>query len=113
MTEITVPDRLNETGDAVHMQLLPLLDFGDVIKGLKRGGRFTRREWDGSKGLFIFLVQGSSFQVNREPLLSILGEGTAVGYCGHIDIMVMEGVVAVWTPSQLEMLAEDWIEVIP
>lgn len=47
------------------------MNFGQVVEGLKIGKRFQREGWNG-KGMFIFLVNGSTFTVNREPLLSIL-----------------------------------------
>lgn len=50
------------------------MNFGDVINGLKSGRRFCRDGWNG-KNMFIFMVPGSVFRVNREPLLSILGDG--------------------------------------
>lgn len=83
------------------------LGFDSVIKTLKEGGTAWRDGWNG-KGMFIFLVNGSKFKVNREPLLSILGEGTDVSYNSHIDMKTADGSIAVWNPSQVDMIAEDW-----
>ena len=58
--------------------------------------------------MFIFLVPGSEFEVNREPLLSILGEGTKVKYHGHIDVKTADGMIVPWLPSQTDILANDW-----
>lgn len=85
------------------------LDFGAVVRGLKQGKRFARSGWNG-KGMFIFLVPGSTFTVNREPLLSILGEGTQVDYHGHVDMRTATGQIVPWLCSQTDMLAEDWAE---
>lgn len=84
--------------------------FSDVVAGLKRGRRFARAGWNG-KGMFVFLVPGSTFKVNREPLLSILGEGTEVDYHGHVDMRTATGQIVPWLCSQTDLLAEDWIEV--
>ena len=87
------------------------MDFGSVISGLKAGKRYQRAGWNG-KGMFIFLVGGSRFLVNREPLLSILGEGTEVEYHAHIDMKTAQGYVVPWLASQADMLADDWIEAV-
>lgn len=86
------------------------MTFGKAIELLKRGKRVAREGWNG-KGMFLFLVAGSTFTVNREPLLSIMGEGTQVQYHAHIDMKTAQGYVVPWLASQADMLAEDWIEV--
>jgi hypothetical protein len=88
------------------------MDFGSAIAALKEGRRVAREGWNG-KGMFLFLVAGSNFVVNREPLLSIMGEGATVTYRPHIDMKDAEGKVVPWLASQTDMLAEDWVEVLP
>lgn len=83
------------------------MTFGDAIAALKAGKRVAREGWNG-KGMFIFLVNGSTFAVNREPLLSILGEGTQVQYHAHIDMKTAQGYIVPWLASQADMLSEDW-----
>ena len=85
----------------------PIGDFGTAIRALKEGRRVCRAGWNG-KGMFLFLVNGSNFVVNREPLLSIMGEGTMATYRPHIDMKDAEGKVVPWLASQTDMLAEDW-----
>ncbi len=85
----------------------PSLDFADVVRGLKAGERYKRAGWNG-EGMFIFLVPGSTFAVNREPLLSMLGAGTEVQYHAHIDMKTAQGYIVPWLASQADMLAEDW-----
>ena len=56
------------------------MDFGQALEELKQGRRVARKGWNG-KGMFLFLVPGSKdLTVNREPLLSILGEGAKFNY---------------------------------
>lgn len=86
------------------------LDFADVVRGLKAGKRYARAGWNG-KGMFVFLVNGSTFAVNREPLISILGEGTQVQYHAHVDMRTASGEIVPWLASQSDVLAEDWFEV--
>jgi len=83
------------------------MNFGHALEILKAGGRVSRSGWNG-KNMFIFLVQGSTFTVNREPLISILGEGTEVNYHGHVDMRTADGTIVPWLCSQTDMLANDW-----
>lgn len=83
------------------------MDFSEALLYVKAGKRVSRAGWNG-KGMFIFLVPGSTFTVNREPLLSILGEGTQVNYHGHVDMKTADGMIVPWLCSQTDMLAEDW-----
>lgn len=83
------------------------MDFSDALRGVKAGKRAQRAGWNG-KGMFIFLVPGSTFSVNREPLLSILGEGAVVNYHGHVDMRTADGMIVPWLVSQTDMLADDW-----
>lgn len=84
-----------------------MMDFGDAIRAMKIGKRVARDGWNG-KGMFLFLVNGSTFTVNRDPLLSIMGEGTQVQYHAHIDMKTAQGYVVPWLASQADMLSEDW-----
>ena len=84
------------------------MDFSQALVQIKAGERVARSGWNG-KGMFIFLVRGSRFTVNREPLLSILGEGTEVDYHGHVDMRTANGQIVPWLCSQTDMLADDWV----
>lgn len=86
------------------------MSYSLALELVKQGKRVQRAGWNG-KGMFIFLVPGSTFTVNREPLLSILGEGTSVNYHGHIDMKTADGMIVPWLCSQTDALAEDWQEV--
>jgi hypothetical protein len=84
------------------------MNFGQALEALKDGKRCARHGWNG-KGLFIFLVKGSKFLVNREPLLSHFGEGYEIDYKPHIDMKAVDGSISVWTASQTDIMAEDWV----
>lgn len=86
------------------------MNFGEALSNIKAGHRVARTGWNG-KNMFLFLVPGSVFKVNREPLLSILGEGTEVQYHAHIDMKTAQGYVVPWLASQADLLAEDWMVV--
>lgn len=83
------------------------MNFGEALAAIKDGKRVARAGWNG-KGMFLFLVPGSVFRVNREPLRSILGEGAEVQYHAHIDMKTAQGYVVPWLASQADLLADDW-----
>ena len=85
------------------------MNFGQALELLKEGKKVSRVGWNGDN-MFLFLVQGSTFKVNRQPLLGIYPEGTEIDYHAHIDIKTADGKVVTWTCSQTDMLAEDWYE---
>lgn len=83
------------------------ITFGQAIEALKFGNKVARAGWNG-KGMFLFLVPGSTFKVNRAPLLGIYTEGTEINYCPHVDMKTADGKVVPWLASQTDVLAEDW-----
>ena len=83
------------------------MSFGLAIEALKKGHKVARAGWNG-KGMFLFLVPGSTFQVNRAPLLGIYPEGHTVNYCPHIDMKTADEKVVPWLASQTDVLADDW-----
>ena len=83
------------------------MNFEDALYLVKTGNKVARKGWNG-KDMFIFLVPGSTFEVNRAPLLGIFPEGTAVSYQPHIDMYTARGTIVPWLASQSDLLAEDW-----
>jgi hypothetical protein len=86
------------------------MDFGKALELLKLGAKVARAGWNG-KGMFLFLVPGSTFKVSRAPLLGIYPEGTEVNYHAHVDMKTADEKVVPWLCSQTDMLAEDWVVV--
>ena len=87
-----------------------LLNFGQALDALKAGKLVARQGWNG-KGTFLYFVKGSTFTVNRAPLLGIYPEGTEITYCPHIDMKTADGSCVPWLASQTDVLAEDWLVV--
>lgn len=83
------------------------MNFGEALEELKAGNKVARSGWNG-KDMFLFLVPGSTFVVNRHPLLGIYLEGTEISYHAHVDMKTAQGDVVPWLCSQTDMLAEDW-----
>ena len=84
-----------------------LLTFSEALMALKDNKKVRRTGWNG-KGMFIFLVPGSTFKVNRPPLLGIYPEGTEINYCPHIDMKTADDKIVPWLASQTDVLADDW-----
>jgi hypothetical protein len=84
------------------------MNFSDALNAIKDGRRIARSGWNG-KDMFLFLVQGSRFTVNRAPLLGIYPEGAVIDYHAHIDMKTAQGYVVPWIASQADLLAEDWV----
>ena len=88
------------------------MDFGKALEAIKSGKRVTRTGWNGRRKngepMYVFLVQGSTFAVNRPPLLGIFKEGTLIDYKPHIDMCHADDSIGVWQAVTNDVLAEDW-----
>ena len=81
--------------------------IGWAVKQMNHGLRIRRKGWNG-KGMFIFLVPGSRFEVNSPPLLGIYPPGTVINYQAHVDMKTATGEIVPWLCSQSDLLAIDW-----
>lgn len=86
------------------------MNFSQALEAVKAGSKVAREGWNG-KGMFVFLVPGSTFTVNRPPLLGIYPEGTVVNYHAHIDMRTADGQIVPWLASQTDLLTDDWLVV--
>ena len=83
-----------------------MLNFSQALEAIKTGAKMARAGWNG-KEMFVFLVNGSTFTVNRPPLNVIYPEGTEINYRSHIDMRTADGSIVPWIASQTDLLAED------
>lgn len=81
--------------------------FSEALELIKQGKKVARSGWNG-KNMFVFLVPGSRFKVNRPPLLGIYPEGTEIDYHAHVDMRTATGQIVPWLVSQTDLLANDW-----
>ena len=86
------------------------MSFSEALVAIKSGKKVARVNWNG-KDMFLFLVHGSIFTVNRPPLLGIYPEGTTITYRSHIDMRTANGEIVPWIASQSDLLETDWVEV--
>lgn len=83
------------------------MNFSQALELIKEGKKMARAGWNG-KDMFVFLVAGSEFEVNRAPLNAIYPEGTKVSYRPHIDMRAADGTIGVWLASTSDILSDDW-----
>ena len=93
------------------------MNFSEALLLIKDGKKLTRSNWNGNKlhaegkpakPMFVYLVHGSEFEVNRAPLNSIFEIGTKVKYRPHIDLRAANDTCGVWSISMTDALADDW-----
>lgn len=81
--------------------------IGWAVRMMRNGKRVCRAGWNG-KDMFLYLVPGSRFEVDRPPLLGIYPEGHPIDYQPHVDMKTAQGACVPWLCSQSDLLAEDW-----
>jgi len=82
--------------------------IGWAVKQLLAGATVARRGWNG-RGMFLFLVPGSTFAVSEgRPMAAHYEVGTQINYQPHVDMQTADGSVVPWLCSQTDLLAVDW-----
>lgn len=87
------------------------MNFEGALGHLRAGQRLFRKGWN-APNQYIFLVAGSTFEVNRAPLDQFFKPGTEVTYHPHIDLKCVDDTICVWNPWMLDLLADDWAIVV-
>jgi len=93
------------------------LNFGQAIESLKAGKRAARPSWNG-EGMWIALVSGDLLTKEYHSCLTHHQKRTADEYGnvdigGHIFMRTAYNIMQPgWSPSQADMLADDWQLVI-
>ena len=84
------------------------MSFSEALNKIKQGEKLARAGWNG-KDMFVFLVEGSRFEVNRKPLNEMFPTGTEVIYRPHIDMKAADGTIGVWAATMSDILTNDWV----
>lgn len=88
------------------------MNFGQAIEALKEGKKVARKCWNG-KGMYLWLVPASFVKkewCRDKGLLGAIGEKDGITCNGHIRMYCADGsITSGWAPSQVDILAEDWI----
>ena len=83
------------------------MNFSWALNEIKAGKLLKRTGWNG-RDMYVYLVPGSTFSVNRPPLSLIMERGTQIDYLSHIDMRSADGKYVPWLASQTDILADDW-----
>lgn len=99
---------LDETEDQpIHRNMDSYgINFGDVIEGLKKGGRAWRKGWNGAN-MFLYLVPASAYKAITPIAKEIFGE-ELVPYRQYLALKTAQGDVATWSPSNSDVFEKDW-----
>lgn len=82
------------------------MNFGEVIEALKTGLAVKRKSWSGGK--FLYYVPSASYPAMTDVAKSIMNEERKVSYKEYIAIRCKDGDVGFYTPTQCDVLANDW-----
>lgn len=91
------------------------MNFGKAIEALKSGKKVAREGWNG-KGMFLWLKPAAVVKAEwcKDPMLKSIAEknGGEIPALGTICMFTAQGeILSGWLASQIDMLAEDWVEV--
>lgn len=81
------------------------LDFGQALAVLKSGKRVAREGWNG-KNMWLALVRGPAWRVDTIANGPGPAPGTTLPWIG---MLTADGGFVPWLPSQMDLLAADWI----
>lgn len=82
--------------------------FGGAICLLKAGFQVRRANWSGNK--FLYFVPSESYPAMTDIEKSVAEDGMVL-YKPYIAIRCKDGGVGFYTPTQCDVLAEDWVVV--
>lgn len=82
------------------------VNFGGAIDLLKAGLAVRRKCWSGNK--FLYYVPMASYQAMTDIAKSIADKDGKVLYKEYIAIRCKDGDVGFYTPTQCDVLADDW-----
>lgn len=82
------------------------LTFGLALESLKNGQKVAREGWNG-KGMWICMIQRSSWQVN--PKINMVTNSYSLDALPWIGMKTVDNGFVPWLASQTDMLAEDWM----
>lgn len=84
------------------------MTFDQALIRLRAGECVARTAW-AQGNMFLYLVPGRRFHVDRQPLAGIYPVGAELHYRPHIDQRQSDGTHAPWIPTSTDLLAADWV----
>ena len=89
---------------------LGALDFSDALGECRAGARVTRGRWNDPDKFVIYqpgYPDGVPTNANTARALGI-EQGTSLVVRPYLSLRMADGSIVPWTPSQLDLLADDW-----
>jgi hypothetical protein len=86
------------------------MDFSKALNCLKEGYRMTNKNWNG-KGMYLVAMPGYSGGVQANTSTAVAHDvppGTLVKVRPYIAMKDAQGMIAPWTPSQLDLFSDEW-----
>lgn len=92
------------------------MDFSKALQYLKGNASIARKGWNG-KGMCVFLRPATVVPVAVIPKMNsipapahdrMIATGAEVYFDASICMRTAQGTYAAWTPSNADVLAEDW-----
>lgn len=84
------------------------MSFGHAIVALKAGQKVARAGWNG-KGMFLYYIGANAYPAQTDIAKKIWGEDAKVPYRAYIAMKTANNDVQIWTASQTDTLADDWL----
>lgn len=94
------------------------MSFGEAIEVMQQGGLVAREGWNG-KRMYVAIQEGSTIKSSLArggvaKALANYEKVEEINILPHIDMRSASGDIVVgWLASQTDMLAHDWMEIIP
>ena len=83
------------------------MDIVEAIKLIKAQKKVRRANWSGDK--FLYYVPAASYPAMTTIAKGIMNADGKVPYKEYIAIRCKDGEVGFYTPTQCDILANDWI----
>jgi hypothetical protein len=87
------------------------MDFSKALEYLKNGYRVTNKNWNG-KGMYVTVMPGYEEGVPANTNTSVahnVSPGTLVKVRPYLAMKDAQGMIAPWTPSQLDLFSDNWV----
>lgn len=82
------------------------MTFGLALEAMKEGKKASRAGWN-AKGMFVYIVSAGIYPAKMSAIKGYFDEDQ-VPYGTYIAMKTAKKDVMPWTPSQCDVLAEDW-----
>jgi hypothetical protein len=89
------------------------MSFGQALEALRTGKHVARAGWNG-KGMWLTQQKGypSGIPINHNTAEATgVPEGTVMKFAPYLMMKSVSGEFFPWNPNQLDLLADDWLQV--